>query len=186
MKNLSKVIYQIGLFLFFIFVNVTDAQSNIKLKNHTFSSGGAIVSDSLSNYKYNVLAGQTATEPFIGNQYQGSSGIIPGINTISSIDDSDKDLIIKEFILYQNYPNPFNPVTTIRYQIPKTTQVSINVYNVLGQKVKELVSKNQTAGIYEVNWDGRNISGIELASGMYFFHMHADEFVNIKKMIYMK
>ncbi|MFK7844593.1 MAG: spondin domain-containing protein, partial [Rhodothermales bacterium] len=63
------------------------------------------------------------------------------------------------FVLHSNYPNPFNPTTTIRYEIQQGGDVSLAVFNVLGQKVAELITGSQNAGVYEVNWDGRDLSG---------------------------
>jgi len=80
--------------------------------------------------------------------------------------------------LSQNYPNPFNPKTIINYELPITNFVEISIYNLLGQKVVELVSKKQTPGKYSVEWDA---SGF--ASGIYFYILQAGEFRAIRKMI---
>lgn len=78
------------------------------------------------------------------------------------------------FMLHNNYPNPFNPTTTIRYEISEPGQVSLAVYNVLGQQVAELVSGAQRAGVYEVNWDGRDAGGQTAASGVYLYRLTFD------------
>jgi len=88
----------------------------------------------------------------------------------------------KIFTLNQNYPNPFNPSTTIEYQIPKTCQVDLNIYNTLGQKVATLVSQKQTTGNYEIEWNASNF-----ASGIYYYRLETDQgFVETKKLIVLK
>ena len=89
---------------------------------------------------------------------------------------------VSKFELHQNYPNPFNPKTVIRYAIGANghspVNVDLSIYNVLGQNVATLVSENQPAGIYQVEFDANN-----LPSGVYFYHLKADYFQDMKKMI---
>jgi hypothetical protein len=84
----------------------------------------------------------------------------------TSIEEVVPSEIPDQFILYQNYPNPFNPTTTISYQLPKTSNVVISVYNIIGQKIATLVSKKQSAGVYNVEWDASN-----MASGVYLYRL---------------
>ena len=83
--------------------------------------------------------------------------------------------------LEQNYPNPFNPITKIKYQIPKNSFVSLRIFDLLGNEVAILVNENKKAGYYEVNFDGTNY-----ASGVYFYRIEAESFVNFKKMMLIK
>jgi flagellar hook assembly protein FlgD len=76
--------------------------------------------------------------------------------------------------LIGNYPNPFNPTTTIRYEIDQPGEVSLTVFNMLGQKVADLVNGAQTAGVYEVDWDGRDAGGKLAASGVYLYRLALD------------
>ena len=91
-----------------------------------------------------------------------------------------------QFSLSQNAPNPFNPTTTIRYELPQTTQVVLKVYNLLGQEVRLLVNERQEAGFHTVLWDGRNIAGRSVSSGVYFYRLEAGEFTRSKKMMLLK
>ncbi len=91
-----------------------------------------------------------------------------------------------EFGLAQNYPNPFNPSTTISYQLPKSANVNIAVYNIQGIKIKTLVNESKSAGNYKAVWNGTNDSGIHVASGVYIYKITADNFTDIKKMIYVR
>jgi hypothetical protein len=90
------------------------------------------------------------------------------------------------FILFQNYPNPFNPSTTIQFQVPKSSDVTIVIYDMLGQEVKSLFAENVQAGNYSVEWTGVNNNGIKMSSGSYIYRMTADDFVDSKEMIFLK
>jgi len=89
-----------------------------------------------------------------------------------------------KFALYQNYPNPFNPSTTIKYDIPSTSHVTLNVYNILGQVVAKLVDQMQTAGSYTVSWNGTAHGSA--ASGVCFLRIHAGDYVKTVKMLFLK
>ncbi|MCK9424822.1 MAG: T9SS type A sorting domain-containing protein [Ignavibacteriaceae bacterium] len=99
---------------------------------------------------------------------------------ITSI-NSDEKFSPNLFTLYQNYPNPFNPNTTINYQIPTTCFVSLKVYDVLGNEVAVLVNEEKQAGNYNIDFNGSN-----LASGIYYYTLRADNFVQNRKMILLK
>jgi len=95
----------------------------------------------------------------------------------------------RAFSLSQNFPNPFNPSTTIRFDIPggKQCNISLKVYNVRGQVVKILVdSEKRDPGTYTIFWDGRDIMGGRLPSGVYFYRLEAGEFVATRKMVLLK
>ncbi|MBN1154483.1 T9SS type A sorting domain-containing protein [candidate division KSB1 bacterium] len=94
--------------------------------------------------------------------------------------------IPQEFALGQNYPNPFNPVTTILYTTPKDGDISVEVYNVLGKKIKTLFTGYQQAGNHEIQWDGLDDSGAQMASGVYFVTLRSGQFVTAKRMTLMK
>ncbi|HPM03779.1 MAG TPA: FlgD immunoglobulin-like domain containing protein, partial [Candidatus Cloacimonadota bacterium] len=85
-----------------------------------------------------------------------------------------------------NYPNPFNPVTTISYSIEKDDHVSIDVFNVKGQKVRTLVNDRLTAGSHTIQWNGTDDNGKNVSSGIYFFNMKSGKYTSTRKMILMK
>jgi hypothetical protein len=99
-------------------------------------------------------------------------------NKVEDINDSKQ---ISEFVLSQNHPNPFNPSTTINYQIPELSFVTLKVYDVLGNEVGTLVNEEKPIGNYEVEFDA-----ISLTSGIYFYKLQAGSFVETKKMVLMK
>jgi nitrous oxidase accessory protein NosD len=86
----------------------------------------------------------------------------------------------------QNYPNPFNPTTTIAYQVPEVTHVTVEVYNVLGERVATLVDEQQAAGYYTVEWNGKDGGQRTVSSGVYYYRMSAGQFTSIKKMLLVK
>jgi hypothetical protein len=96
------------------------------------------------------------------------------------------------FSLDQNYPNPFNPTTNIQFGLPVAANVTVKIYNVLGQEVATLVDGLQNAGTFQAIWNGRNSAGAPVSSGMYFYSLVAKSadskatFTNIKKMLLLK
>ena len=93
-----------------------------------------------------------------------------------------------EYALLQNYPNPFNPTTNIQFLIGnhELVHVVLDVFNILGQKVRTLVDDYRPQGTYRVTWDGKNDAGLPVASGVYFYVLKANNFVSTKKMILLK
>jgi hypothetical protein len=91
-----------------------------------------------------------------------------------------------EYELFNNYPNPFNPETIIEYKVPKTGQVKMAIYNVLGQNVRTLVDAHQPAGTYMVMWDGRDNHGNKLSSGVYFYQLIGENALITRKMTLLK
>ncbi len=91
-----------------------------------------------------------------------------------------------EFALANNYPNPFNPSTSIAFDVPTSSEVMITVYNVLGQKVIDLVNSDYAAGTYNVTWNGVDAAGTPVSSGLYMYKMTAGNFSATSKMLYLK
>jgi len=87
----------------------------------------------------------------------------------------------KDYTLMQNFPNPFNPTTTIRYDIPEATNVTLTIYNMNGQVVDRLINQKQEPGFYSVNWNARNVS-----TGVYIYRIQVDGFSSVKKCIVIK
>jgi flagellar hook assembly protein FlgD len=84
----------------------------------------------------------------------------------------------------QNYPNPFNPSTVIQFSLPEAAEVSVTVYNSLGQSVKELVTnRSMPAGNHQIEWDGTNYSGKTVSSGIYLYRIEAGQNMVTKKMV---
>ncbi len=90
------------------------------------------------------------------------------------------------FVLLQNYPNPFNPTTTIRYQLPQDSPVNLIIYDLKGREVWNYSQAQQTAGWHQVQWNGQNRLGELISTGVYFYRLQAGNFVDVKKMVFMK
>jgi hypothetical protein len=92
----------------------------------------------------------------------------------------------QKFALHQNYPNPFNPTTTITFTLSEMSNVRVEVFNVLGERVRILTNGRYGAGNYAVIWDGLNASGIQVPSGVYFYRLISDMGVQVKNMMLLK
>jgi len=100
--------------------------------------------------------------------------------------DKIDSAIPSEFSLFQNFPNPFNPVTAIKYDIPTMSFTKLVVYDISGKIVKVLDARLYPAGSYSIIWDGKDQSGQQVSSGVYFYSIENDQFRNIKKMLLVK
>lgn len=107
------------------------------------------------------------------------------ITTVTGVIEITSEVPAK-FEIEQNYPNPFNPGTTIKYSIPENELVKLNVYDITGRKVAELVNNQQNAGVYEVTWNGKADSGNQVASGIYLYTIQAGSVFQTRKMILLK
>ena len=108
-------------------------------------------------------------------------------NIVADVDEDEHGNILPhQFELSQNYPNPFNPVTNIKYNIPARSYVTIEVYNVIGQKIRTLVDENKSAGEYHTTWNGDDSYGQKVSTGVYFCRFQAGDYVETKKMILLK
>jgi hypothetical protein len=117
---------------------------------------------------------QTGKDLFYNIVVAMSNQIITGINKPTTHDNT----LPREYRLSQNYPNPFNPSTTIEYSIPKTTYVSLKIFNVLGQEITSLVNTVQAAGVYRVEWQADGLS-----SGVYLYKFQAGSFSQTRKLL---
>lgn len=160
----------------------------------------------ISNSAQFSLAAEYDTTPQTGEGYGGAFGVYPfapsgniyvsdwdnGLFVFSFTDSTATGIEPREsagpgnFVLHQNYPNPFNPSTTIEYEIPEPASVSIEVYNLVGQRIRNLISGFISAGVHSVEWDGRDELGRAVPTGIYFYKMTSAGFSDIKRMILMK
>jgi len=93
---------------------------------------------------------------------------------------------INSYSLQQNYPNPFNPTTTISFQLPSISDVTLNIYNINGQLVKTLISRRMNAGNHEIIWDGTDEFGERVGSGTYIYSLNAGDFTATRKILFLK
>lgn len=102
------------------------------------------------------------------------------ISSATGVKDNDSR-VVKEFQLLQNYPDPFNPSTVIKYQVPKTSLVTLRIFDILGREVIFLVNEEEPAGTYNIQWDEFTKS-----SSMYFYRLIAGSFIETKRMMLLK
>ena len=119
-----------------------------------------------------------------------SSGVIyiddAQYNFITPVEDARNNLPV-EYSLDQNYPNPFNPSTKINFNLPKNSNVKLEIFNIIGEKITTLISnKEYQAGSYTVEWNGANQFGRQVPSGVYLYKIRADKFSSVKKMMMIK
>ncbi len=105
------------------------------------------------------------------------------INNLLDIVGVEEDIssLPLSVILNQNYPNPFNPVTTITYVLPRAIKVVLIIYNLRGEEIARLVNRVQPIGLHQVTWDAKGIS-----SGIYFYRIHAGDYIQTRKMVLLK
>jgi len=108
------------------------------------------------------------------------------IDAATGVEPTGEGSLPTSYALSENYPNPFNPSTTIEFALPEAGHVELTVFNLLGQRVRTLANQTLAAGTYRVEWDGRDHSGSPVASGVYFYRLRADSFLEAKKMVLLK
>jgi hypothetical protein len=116
-----------------------------------------------------------------GSYFAGDISVLINRMDAVSVDDSPEILLPEIFRVSQNYPNPFNASTVISYELPYQSQVTIDIYDILGRKVGTLQDCIKPAGYHQVIWDAKGIS-----SGVYFYRLQVDDYAEIKKMMLMK
>jgi hypothetical protein len=106
--------------------------------------------------------------------------------TCTSSVSEEEILELAQFALSQNYPNPFNQSTMIGFTLVKSGFVSLDIYDILGRKVRNLVSESMSSGYNSVLWDGTNDSGQDVASGIYFYQLKVGDFSDTKRLALLK
>jgi subtilisin family serine protease len=140
------------------------------------------------NQVRNALTGAAVDLGTPGSDHTFGAGRIDAfaaVQLVTSVEGGD-DNVPTGFSLGQNYPNPFNPSTVIRYSLPTSGRVTLDIFNVLGQKIRSLVNNLQTTGSHNVEWNGRDGAGKLVDSGVYLYRLQVGSFVETKKMVLMQ
>ncbi|OGC91306.1 MAG: hypothetical protein A2W25_07035 [candidate division Zixibacteria bacterium RBG_16_53_22] len=178
-------------------------------------AGGAlpILGDSITFYGYNMFDDQTAYDikgpnpppavqamgNFWGENPPDEGDFYPSAQVVNyrrwSMDDFCEptgapriaaEPLPAQFAIHPNYPNPFNPTTTIGFDLPRDSHVRVLIYNLLGQRIRNLTDAQYPAGTHVLRWDGRNDAGSEVCSGVYFYLVETDTDREAKKMLMLR
>lgn len=167
--------------------------SKVKLELSTTGNSGPwnVIADSLPNngrHQWHIPPAINSENCFfrytvyIPGTSQTASSVTPNkfiIGNLVGIVNNTK--LPTNFKLFQNYPNPFNPVSKIKYQLPQSSPVILNVFDLNGREIFTLKNENQLPGVYEIEFDGRSLS-----SGVYLYQFTAGNYVEVKKMVLVK
>lgn len=174
------------------------AQSNYMIARYVIGSGG-IMGAMGSNHIHFATAG----EPIVGITLSANNFLLSGYWHVGAfgptdIENPENIIIPVAFRLHQNYPNPFNPQTTIEYDLPKESRVTVEILNLVGQRIRLLLhSQQQTPGFKQVIWNGCDDRGELMGSGIYIYRVSVFEtdksdqnaqmlFQQSKKMLFVK
>ena len=175
-----------------------DDESNEPLFVSTVLSSGDIsvgaASASLKPYVFNSVLVEFVFTNYPDNPTPHDFRVVEGavvdiggaINYIDNYHVRNLDALPDSYQLGVNHPNPFNPSTSISYQLPTASHVTITIYNVLGQEIKTLVDEMTDAGIHYITWDGSNSLSSGVASGVYFYKMTSQGFSQTRRMMLLK
>lgn len=130
-----------------------------------------------------------ATDLIYGHQYAiscaglGTTRSLAAFTpTITTDIHDDQSALPEQFALHQNYPNPFNPSTVISFDLPKPVKVTLSILNILGQEIDRPVDRILSAGTHQIEWDSRDQHGRSVASGVYFYRLSCEEFIETRKL----
>jgi hypothetical protein len=143
----------------------------------TDANGSASLGSALSLGTEYVLTVNKPGSPITQHSF------VPGL--VTAVEDETETLPTR-FELAQNYPNPFNPTTTISFNLANRSHAALTVHNILGETVVKLLDADLASGRHEQVWDSRNAAGKEVASGVYFYRLEADDFVAVRKMVLLR
>jgi len=170
----------------------------IRYADSDLDAGAGMVGRETSLQVFHWNGGSHQWEPIGGSvdTIQNSvSASVSGVGTYAAFttevitnveDDECGEILPYQFELSQNYPNPFNPVTTIEYSIPSRTDVTIEIFNMIGQKVRTLVNEAKSTGSYRIDWIGTDDAGRLVSTGVYLYRFQAGDVVQTKKMMLLK
>lgn len=172
---------------------VGESRGNINFYRRTGTAIGSIPTFTLETDNFSSISIGTVSVPtFADIDNDGDSDLFVGeldggLNfyrnlMLTSVDPREIEMTPNVFDLSQNYPNPFNPETEIRFQLPKANHVVVKIFNAMGQEIRVLVNANFEAGYHSARWDGKDVTGIPVSSGVYLYQLQAGNFSQVKRM----
>ena len=163
-----------------VYYDTTSEDAGLFLTNEDVAMGQLEDSISVMTYVWDIWAHDPWDSTSSDN---GPRSLTIDVSAILALDGIG---LPEVFALHNNYPNPFNPVTNISYDIPEVAQVTLEIFNIAGQKVRTLAQGQHEPGRYRIQWDATNDFGKTLSSGMYIYRIQAGDFISVKKLILMK
>lgn len=169
-----------------ISVNDSVRWTNNGIVNHTTTSDTRIWSSGLLAPGESYLREFTTpgSFPYACSVHAFMTGAI--VVKATSVGDENSTSISKRYSLNQNFPNPFNSSTRISFYLPKKGKIKLEIYNILGQKMRTLAEREEEPGLKTLFWDGTDDRGLNAPTGIYFYRLTAQDFVDTKKMVYLK
>ncbi|NOZ63173.1 MAG: T9SS type A sorting domain-containing protein [Calditrichaeota bacterium] len=189
--NIDYLSYEQGSFMPEGQATVLADDANGKISASMYQTSGSSSGHGiLLSLKFKAATGVQVEFDFAGVLANSSDGsIIPitpiGKTLVTKVAISNEK-VITDYSLQQNYPNPFNPETTIEYHLPRASHVEIAIFNLQGQRIVTLVDKHQSAGSFQINWNGKNQESENVASGIYVYQLKAGDFILSKKMMFLR
>ena len=132
------------------------------------------------------FSGKTDFDFMVTDTSGASDTVTVVIYVKTAVGIANEGLIPQEFSLSNNYPNPFNPQTMISYGLPQQSDLTLIIYNLMGQEIMRWDEQNSQAGFYQKIWNGTNKFGVPVVSGVYFYRIIAGDFVQTRKMVFLK
>lgn len=169
---------QIILILMTLFASRTEAQN--KIASSVLGSGGTTTSGN-NNRIVGTLGQNLIGVSSNANNISNAGFWYQATDLITSVEQIENDLLPTEFRLEQNYPNPFNPSTTIQFALPKTSNITIKIYDILGREVATLIDEEYQPGQYKIIFEAG-----QLASGLYVYRIQAGDFRETKKLMLLR
>jgi hypothetical protein len=199
----TKVDYDVGSSPISVFCADLDGDTNLDiavaneysdnvsvLKNNGHGTFQTAVNYGVGHYPASVfcadLDGDGDLDLAVANLSSDSVSILLNQTVTDVEEDEGIDQFPQRSSLSQNYPNPFNPTTTIEFTLKKSGFVNLNIYDILGKKVRSLVSQHLSSGHRSVVWDGKNNLGKDVASGIYFYQLRVGDHSETKKLVLLK
>jgi len=168
-----------------LFIKYTDKAGEIRIANAVVNGSAVTGEGEIVTLTFKVL------REFEDNaQFEIAQGLVVDpeqlANPVVTLGTLNVETTPTEFALLQNFPNPFNPETTLKYNLAEGANVSLRIYNIVGQVVRTLVSERQAAGRYQVKWNGTDDRGAAVSSGIYFYELVAGKFRDANRLMLLK
>ena len=172
----------IGWLMLFSTSSSAQQSASFTLNRWSMSNAGGIAVSGTFQLKESAMGGVA-----VGTSASATFTLNGGM-MITTVEDSSRarSILPTFFVVQQNYPNPFNPTTTIQFSIPKTSEVSVHIYNALGQLIRTYSLGTKQQGQHRVVWDGKDQQGKQAPNGMYIYQVSAAEFTEVRRMLLVK